>query len=140
MKRILADTGPIVALFDKNETAHKQVCHFIKSFRGEVMTTWPVVTEVSHLLDFSVQVQVDFLTWIMRGGLLVDQPAANEVEGLVKMISKYSDRPMDLADASLVLLASRQGITDIITLDSDFTIYKLPNKKHFRNLLKEDYQ
>lgn len=137
MKRILADTGPIVALFDRSEPAHTLVYDFIKGFRGEILTTWPVVTEVTHLLDFSVQVQVDFLTWILRGGLVIDQPGANDVESLIKMISKYSDRPMDLADASLVLLATREGLSEIITLDSDFTIYKLPGKKRFVNLLRE---
>ena len=48
---------------------------------------------------------------------------------------KYADVPMDFADASLVVLAMREGMDRIVSLDSDFEIYRLTGKKQFRNLL-----
>ena len=135
MKTILADTAPLVALFDRSEPTHKSIVDFIKSFKGEIITSWPVATEVTHLLDFSVQAQIDFLSWINRGGIIINQIKMTELETIIKMMLKYSDRPMDLADASLVLLGHQLNITEIITLDSDFQIYRLPNKKKFINLL-----
>ena len=52
-----------------------------------------------------------------------------------RMMRKYADRPMDLADASLVWLANQNGITDIITIDrADFTVYRTTKRKAFRNV------
>ena len=48
---------------------------------------------------------------------------------------KYHDPPMDLADASLVALAVETGITNIVSIDSDFDTYRLPNKSKLKNLL-----
>ncbi len=59
-----------------------------------------------------------------------------DLPGLAALIRKYSDRPMDLADASLVWLANRTGISDIITLDrADFSVYRTAKRKAFRNLM-----
>ncbi|EMI67880.1 toxin-antitoxin system, toxin component, PIN family [Leptospira interrogans str. FPW1039] len=51
-------------------------------------------------------------------------------------MKKYSDLPMDLADASLMCIAERQGIERIISIDSDFSIYKTLKGKFLQNLLK----
>jgi len=67
VQKALIDSGPLIALFDKSDSYHKQSVEFFKEFKGILWTTWPVVTEVSHMLDFSIQVQINFLTWIERG-------------------------------------------------------------------------
>ncbi len=54
------------------------------------------------------------------------------------MMRKYADRPMDLADASLVWLANRSNITDIITIDrADFAVYRTEKRKAFRNMFDQ---
>jgi uncharacterized protein len=51
------------------------------------------------------------------------------------MMRKYADRPMDLADASLVWLANSTGVTDIITVDrADFAVYRTNKRKAFKNV------
>ena len=60
MRKTLIDAGPMIALFDKSDRYHKHVMKFLKDFDGELVTTWPVVTEVSHMLDFNIKVQIDF--------------------------------------------------------------------------------
>ena len=58
-----------------------------------------------------------------------------DLPGLAALIRKYSDRPMDLADASLVWLAEKTGVTDIITIDgANFAVYRTSERKAFRNL------
>ncbi|EMJ57201.1 toxin-antitoxin system, toxin component, PIN family [Leptospira interrogans serovar Valbuzzi str. Duyster] len=51
-------------------------------------------------------------------------------------MKKYSDLPMDLADASLMCIAERKGVERIISIDSDFSIYKTLKGKFLQNLLK----
>lgn len=128
MKRIFVDTGPLVALFDHRDRYHSQVLHFIEKWTGELISTWPVITEVSHLLDFSAHAQIDFLTWIHRGALTLGEVDDHDIEEILNLMRQYEDRPMDLADASLVVLARRLNIRDILTLDSDFSIYRIPGK------------
>lgn len=136
MQKTLIDSGPLVALFDRNDDHHGEVLSFLKDFKGYLITTWPVLTEVSHLLDFSVNVQLDFYTWIQRGGLMMENLQASDVEEIIRLTSRYRDRPMDLADASLIVTAEKLGIREVLTLDKDFLIYRLSNKRAFNNLLK----
>jgi predicted nucleic acid-binding protein len=44
---------------------------------------------------------------------------------------KYRDRPMDFADAALVRVAEREGVTKILTFDADFAIHRLPRRARF---------
>jgi predicted nucleic acid-binding protein len=136
--RTLADAGPLIALFDRDDKYHPRVLEFLKTFDGVILTTWPVVTEVCHLLDFSVDAQLAFLTWINRGGLIIEDLGMSALDEILALTQKHRDLPMDLADASLVVLAARKGIEHILSLDSDFYIYRLPDKEgSFNNLLDQ---
>ncbi len=68
-KRTVIDSGPLIALFDKDDKYHKNALEFIKKLKGELISNYAVITEVSHLLDYSVRVQVDFLRWVFDGGI-----------------------------------------------------------------------
>ena len=58
----LIDAGPLIALFNRNDKYHLKIKEFIKNYSDKLITTWPVITEVSHMLDFNIQTQIDFLT------------------------------------------------------------------------------
>lgn len=135
MRRILADTGPLTALFDKSEPSHRKVTAYLQEFKGELVSTWPVLTEVSHMLDFNVGAQIDFLTWVTRGGLTIHNLTSEDLVKITALTKKYSDQPMDLADASLVLTGANLKIHHVLTLDSDFKVYRLPDGKAFTNVL-----
>ena len=137
MQKTLVDSGPLIALFDHSDKHHTRIVDFLKDYPGVLVSTWQVATEVCHLLNFSVNAQLDFLRWIQRGGLTLDNFAETAISRIVEMTDKYRDRPMDLADASLVVLSAQTGIRDILTLDSDFDIYRLPDKSRLRNVLAE---
>ena len=68
-KKVVADTGPLVALFDGGDRHHQRATDFISHFEGELVSTLAVITEVCHLLDFNAQARLDFLEWTRRGGL-----------------------------------------------------------------------
>ena len=141
MLKVLADSGPLAALYNKHDRDHSRALAFFRS-HGEqlhVLVTWEVISEVMYFLNFNAQVQSDFLEWLHLGhsqGLVSLhglQPA--DLPGLAAMMRKYADRPMDLADASLVWLANQTGITDIITIDrADFAVYRTNKRRAFRNL------
>ena len=135
MQKIIADSGPLISLFNPREPRHDEVKAFVSNFSGLLLSTWAVVTEVTHLLGYSVERQLAFLRWIERGALeMFDQPG-EIVSNFITLMEKYRDRPMDLADASLIVLSMQTGIRDIITFDSDFDFYRLPDRSKLKNRL-----
>ena len=136
MKNTIIDSGPIIALFDKDDKYHEKLLTFMKSFNGKLITTWAVVTEVTHLLSFNVEVQLNFLKWIDLGAITIYQIEQNELTSMIKMMQKYSDIPMDLADSTLMYVAQKENIKDIVSIDSDFDIYRTIKKQSLNNLLR----
>ena len=135
MKNIIVDAGPLIALFDKDDKYHTSVINFLKQFNGNLITTWPVITEVSHLLSFNVNVQIDFLEWLKREAVKIINLEFEHLDRIIQLSKKYSDVPMDLADSSLIVIAELTGINDIISIDNDYYVYRTKNKKAFNNLL-----
>lgn len=134
MKSILIDAGPLIALFDRSDQYHLQAIRFIKEFEGELWTTWPVVTEVSYMLDFNQQVQLNFLTWIERGGLKLFTLEDSHMHSFTALMEKFSDVPMDLADASLIVASEVTNYKEIASIDSDFYVYRDVRNQYLTNL------
>ena len=133
-KRIVIDSGPLIALFDKNDSYHDKAIEFVKNYKGELITNFAVVTEVTHLLDFSIIAQTNFISWIINGGLTVVDILNKDLSRILELTIKYSDLPMDFADGTLVVLCDRLKITEIASVDKDFGIYRMQNKKSFKNI------
>lgn len=136
MQKTLIDSGPLIALFDRSDSFHQSVLSFLKSFQGELITSWSVITEVSHMLDFNLNVQIDFLKWIERGGITLYELTCNDITFMRSMMEKYSDIPMDLADATLMYIANKEHIKTIVSIDSDFDIYRTLKKQNLTNLMR----
>ena len=134
MKRCLIDAGPLIALFDKDDKFHGPIKEFLKKYEGRLYTTWPVITEVLHMLDFSVNTQTDFLKWIRRGALDVKQINIEDISRIIDLSEKYSDVPMDFADASLIIVSELENIKEIISIDSDFYIYRNIRNEYVKNI------
>jgi uncharacterized protein len=134
VKNTLIDAGPLIALFDKNDKYHAQIKSCLKDYKGILLTTWPVVTETMYMLNFNINVQIDFLEWIKRGGVQIIDIENQHIERIIELSKKYSDVPMDFADCSLIVISEFKGIYDIITIDSDYNIYKTKSKKYLNNI------
>lgn len=135
MKSSLIDAGPVIALFDNSDQYHQRVLNFMQGFEGRLISTWPVLTEICYMLDFNTQTQLDFLDWIRDGGIEIHNLEQWQMVGIREKIDKYSDLPADFADATLIEAAESRSIENIITLDRDFSIYRLSGNKTFINLL-----
>jgi predicted nucleic acid-binding protein len=138
LSRILIDAGPIIALFDSGERHHEPVKAFLRERRYRFISTLAVFTEVSHMLDFSSKAQHDFYEWVMYKGVIVSDVNQNDMYRIAELTSKYADLPMDFADATLVVASEKTGIREIVSLDKDFDIYRLPGKERIRNVYGRD--
>ena len=135
MKKVLIDSGPLIALFDSSDKYHKASIEFIKSNEYPLVTTLASITETLHLLDFNRNAQIDFLEWISRGAVEICDIQTNDFKRLKELTEKYRDLPMDFADSCLVYLAEQLRIYTIATIDRDFTIYRIQGKEKFETIL-----
>ncbi|MDP3296205.1 MAG: PIN domain-containing protein [Thermodesulfovibrionia bacterium] len=135
---IAIDTGPIVALFDKEDDKHALCTKIFKEIHEPLVTTWPVLTEAFYLLSFSPTVHDDLWEFIERGIVIVYNLNTNLFSTCRTLMKQYRDLPMDLADATLIAMAEAENIRTIFTLDhKDFKVYKTKHKKHFKLLPSE---
>ena len=141
---VLADSGPLSALYNRRDKHHQRALDFFRLHGANLrmLTTWEVVSEVMYFLDFSAAAQSDFLEWLhaghVKGLLTIGALESADLPGLAALMRKYADRPMDLADASLVWLAEKTGVTDIITINrADFAVYRTSKRKSFKNRFGE---
>ena len=131
MKAIL-DTGPWVALIDKSESKHDICVRWLKNFPGKLYSTESVLTEVLYLLNFSVKAQTAAIDFVLKSVVEIIPSSVESIKKVKILIKKYSDLPMDYADATIVCLAMDTGIYNIITLDQkDFNIYRFKKKQSF---------
>jgi predicted nucleic acid-binding protein len=130
---IVVDAGPLIALFDRDDRHHRRAVEFVRDRRARLITNLPVLTEATFLLRFSVEAQRDLLWWAHKS-LEIDQGTSADLPRIIILLEKYRDMPADFADASLVALAERLNVSRIASVDSDFTIYRLSDKRRFENV------
>lgn len=127
----LCDAGPLIALFDPGDTEHGPCRTAFENFGGRLLTTWPVLTEVFHFVDTST-VRRHLWDFVLRGGIFVADLLPEELSRLRALMVKYADLPIDLADASLVVLAERLGLREVFTLDRrHFLVYRPRHVRSF---------
>jgi len=88
------------------------------------------------MLDFNRNAQLDFISWIAQGALQIHPITNNNLTRIFELSQKYQDLPMDFANACLVLLAEKQKITKIATIDKDFGIYRINGELPFDLVIK----
>ena len=137
LNTVLIDTGPLIALFDRDDKYHTSIIEFIKNTNYRFISTTAVLTETMYMLDFNTAVQLNFLEWIMKEGVIIHEIKQSNIKRIIGLTKKYSDRPMDFADATLVIAAEERGIRQIISIDSDFDIYRLYNKMKIENIFAQ---
>jgi len=125
---MLTDTGPLVALINRHDPHHERCKAAVRQWpAAPLLTTWPCWTEAMYLLYRAGGYPAQATLWRWRAGGQVRMIELTEVEvdRMAVLMAKYRDRPMDLADASLVVLAERLGLRQVFTVDGDFHIYRL---------------
>ncbi len=142
MRRVLADSGFFIGLFDPRDAHHEACRRFLDDFDGCLVTTWAVFTEVSAFLPR--RWQHSFFGSVSKlqaaGRLKIESPPEDAIMALWESMEKYEDLPMDFCDATLVYSATQGKITEIATADRrDFSVYRLPGNRRFE-LVLESYR
>ncbi len=137
MKSIIADAGYFIALFDPDDRFHPLAWKVSEEFPDPLITTWPILTEATHILLRAGQKnQLAFVKSMTEGACEIFFLQTIHLARIYKLMDQYRDLPMDLADASLVLLAESLGHGRIFSTDQrDFGTYRWKNHKPFENLL-----
>jgi predicted nucleic acid-binding protein len=128
----LVDAGPLVAILHRDDRHHRECIRALRQLRPPLGTTWPVVTEAMYLLGFSTVAQDELWSLLESGRLELLGLDASDVPRMRALMRKYRDLPMDLADASLVAVAERDGVNKVFTLDQrDFEVYRPAKLRRF---------
>lgn len=125
----LIDAGAVVALLDRNDSWHARVVAAVRTARMPLATTAAAVAEVFHLLESHEHPAA----WgFLRSGAVAVLPIGDaDLDDIESLMTKYADRPMDFADATLVRLARRERLTTILTVDDDFLVYRIEGRRGF---------
>jgi uncharacterized protein len=135
---VIADTGFWLALANRKDENHVAAREALRKLREPLVTTWPVLTETCHLLAarLGVDAELAFVQATSRGACGLFQLDSEHLQRIHELMEKYRNLPMDLADASLVILAEHLGTGRILSTDRrDFGAYRWKERKPFRNLL-----
>lgn len=138
---IAVDAGYFVALANARDRWHQRAVAWWPSRREGFVTTWPALAEACHLL--SSRLRPEFASLLLddvaEGSLSIWNPGAEQLHRIPALMRQYANLPMDLADASLVLLAEHLGHGRILSTDErDFGAYRWKQQHPFDNLLAHD--
>ncbi|MCK9420860.1 MAG: PIN domain-containing protein [Nitrospirae bacterium] len=130
---VIVDTGPLVALFDDSEEQHEVCYAAMKALQAPPVTTWPVLTEAFYMLGGWRKGQSELWDFILSGGVRIEDIPEERYSRIRELMEKYADKPMDFADASVVVISEMHKAKTIFTLDRhDFTIYRPKHTPHFQ--------
>lgn len=121
---VVVDTGPIVALLDADDRHHAWVKAQFARLRPPLLTCEAVLTEASFLIARLGQNASAVTALVDRGVVFVKQLFDAESPAITRLVRRYANVPMSLADACLVRLVELTPHATLFTLDSDFEIYR----------------
>ena len=124
MTRIVVDTGPLVAYFNRRDRWHRWAAAQMAALNPPLVTCEPVLTEACFLIQRAGGKPVDLIRKITQRSLVIGIDLEEEASGVESLMQRYADTPMSLADACLVRLTERIADCRLFTLDSDFEHYR----------------
>jgi len=129
----LIDTGALLALLDRTDRWHRICTETIQQLRLPLITSEAVLTELFHLVGDS-RAEMEGAWKLLRSGAVTMLPIDDsELYAVHALMSRYWDRPMDFADATLVYLAKREALSTVFTVDfRDFETYRIDGRRRFR--------
>lgn len=126
---VIADTGPLVALFARGDAFHTWAKDCLGRIETPLLTSEAVLTEVLFLLAPMRKSRAAFEDFCLEGGLRVGLDSQIHLESLIALLRKYSDLPMSLADATVVRMCELNPKSIVWTLDSHFRVYRHLGRK-----------
>jgi predicted nucleic acid-binding protein len=131
----LIDTGAIVAILDRSDAWHGPCVEALSSLRLPFATTPAVLAELFHLVGDDSRGTSAAWAFLRSGAVVLAPIDGQDLPNLEALMKRYSDRPMDFADATLVHVAERESLTTVFTTDhADFETYRIGRRGRFRIL------
>ena len=124
----LIDTGPLVALLDRRDRYHSWAKEQVSGIDPPFLTCESVLSEGCFLLQHVPGGPAALLELVHRGLVISKLYLQDEIGPVQQMVERYANVPMDLADACLLRLAELEQNCVLLTLDSDFRIYRRSNR------------
>lgn len=139
---VIADTGFWIALANAKDVFHQRAIALAQELGREgFVCTWPVITETVYLMGkrIGMEARLRFMAQLERGVCSIHPLPDTAIARMHFLMRKYHERRMDLADASLIVLAEELGTGLILSSDKgDFETYRWKSRKPFKNLLLTD--
>jgi uncharacterized protein len=123
-RQVLLDTGPLVALLDRGDRFHSWAEKMWANIEPPVLTCEAVMTEACFLLRSLHGGKEAAIALLRRGIVQIPFDLSEEAQAIEESMRRYSSVPMALADACLVRMAELLPNSEVLTLDSDFVIYR----------------
>lgn len=134
MKPVLLDTGAIVALLDRREKFHSKCAELLRTVDAPLITCEAVIAEACFLLRNLPGAAQAVIENVVAGIFQVPFQLSSHAPAVQVILRKYRDRQIDFADACLIHLANEFAAPQVLTLDSDFHIYRWGKSKPFHVL------
>jgi predicted nucleic acid-binding protein len=137
-KRVIIDTGPLVAFINKSDTYHDWAVTQFSQLNPPFVTCESVISEVCFLLRHTENGSQNALKLVERELIQIPFKLEAEISTIMTLINKYKNIPMSLADACLVRMSEQIADSTICTLDSDFKIYRKEKRKMIPVIMPEN--
>lgn len=121
---ILLDTGPLVAYLASDEQFHSWATEQFERLDGQIITCEAVISEAWFLLRHHPRHLLQLQSMLSKGVFDLSFHLETEAPKVSRMMNRYGDVPMSLADACMVRLSELHPKMPLMTLDSDFEIYR----------------
>jgi len=130
-RRVVVDAGPLVAFLSERDRHHAWAAAAFSTVAPPALTCEAALAEAWHLLRGTAKGQSALLELVASGAVAIELALRDELDSVRRLVHRYRDRPMSLADACLVRLAELYDDAQVMTVDRDFSVYR----KHSRQAI-----
>ena len=123
-RTVLIDSGPLVAALCERDGHHRWARRHFEAADEPFVTCEAVISECLFLLDNIHDGKEALCRLLERGVVIVDFSFTDQIQETIRLLRRYDDTPMSLADACLVRMSEQTNNTAVFTTDSDFRIYR----------------
>ena len=121
----LIDTGPLVAIFDKQHPQYQSCRVALAELPSPLLSCWPVITEAAYILKEWSLARAGLFQLLRSQAIVLLPLGKDDFNGIESILEKYQDQKFQLADACLMYLAEREKIDQVLTLDrKDFGVFR----------------
>lgn len=135
MRPVLLDTGPIVALLDRSERRHHECVKALDTITAPLVTCESVIAEACYLTRRLPGAPQAIIQNVAAGTFQLPIQLSNCAAAIQRILRKYRDQEIDLADACLIYMASELRTSEIFTLDRDFAVYRWGGNRPFQSVI-----